>query len=211
MAGARRKPQRRPAGGAAAPAGLRIVGGRWRGRKLDAGDDRSVRPTSERMREALFNILAHNPDWRRDEGPLPLGAAVLDVFAGSGALGLEALSRGAARAVFLEADGSACALIRRNLAGLGLTEAEAQVRRGDATAPGAAAFAADLAFLDPPYGKGLAGPALAALRRQGWLAPGAVAVVETGAGEPMPEAEGFTLVDERRYGIARAAFLVLQG
>ncbi|MFC3228935.1 16S rRNA (guanine(966)-N(2))-methyltransferase RsmD [Marinibaculum pumilum] len=208
MAG-RQRPTRRPAG--SAPTGLRIVGGRWRGRKLDAGDDRSVRPTSERMREALFNILAHNPDWRRDDGPLPLGAAVLDVFAGSGALGLEALSRGAARAAFLEADGHACALIRRNLSGLGLTDREAHVQRGDALLPGPAPFAADLAFLDPPYGKALAGPALAALRRHGWLAPGALAVVETGASEPMPEAEGFTLVDERRYGIARAAFLVLEG
>lgn len=217
MAGHSRSPAsrgaRRPADGTSP--GLRIVGGDWRGRRLEAGDDRSVRPTSERMREALFNILAHNPAWRGQDrlgaqGPLPRGAAVLDAFAGSGALGLEALSRGAARTAFLEEDGRACALIRRNLSGLGLTDAEAVVRRGDATAPGVAPFAADLAFLDPPYGKDLAGPALAALHRHGWLAAGALVIVETAANDPLPAADGFALVDERRYGIARAAFLVLQ-
>ena len=207
MAGRPRPAGRRPGG----PTGLRIVGGTWRGRKLDAGDDRSVRPTSERMREALFNILAHNPDWRRPEGPLPLGATVLDVFAGSGALGLEALSRGAARALFLEADAGSCALIRRNLAALGLSADVAMVRRGDATRPGAAPLAADLAFLDPPYDLGLTAPALTALRHHGWLKPGALAVVESRASDAAAPPEGYLLVDERRYGIARAAFLVVAG
>lgn len=206
-----RSPAARSGGSKAGPTGLRIVGGRWRGRRLDAGDDLSVRPTGERMREALFNILAHAPDWRRDEGPLPLDAAVLDVFAGSGALGLEALSRGAARCVFLEKDPRACALIRRNLDGLAMPDGSAQVLRRDATAPGTAPFAADLAFLDPPYGKDLAGRTLTALRLAGWLKPGALVVVESGGSETVPEAAGFTLRDERRYGIARALFLEVDG
>lgn len=188
---------------------MRIVAGRWRGRKLDAGPDRAVRPTSERMREALFNILAHGAAWRGEGPPLPQGAAVLDAFAGSGALGLEALSRGAARVAFLEKEGRACALIRRNLSGLDLGGAEAQVLQRDATAPGRAPFAAGLAFLDPPYGKGLAEAALAALLAGGWLAPGAAVVVETGLDETLPLPPGFTLVDERRYGIARASFLTV--
>ncbi len=212
-------PGRQPRGGPArasggrgpAPGGLRIVGGRWRGRRLDAGDGRSVRPTAERMREALFNILAHAPDWRRDEGPLPLDAAVLDVFAGSGALGLEALSRGAVRCAFLEKDPRAAALIRRNLDGLDLPPGAAEVLRRDATAPGKAPFAADLAFLDPPYGQALADRALAALLAAGWLKPGALVVLETGGSEPLPEVAGFILRDERRYGIARAVFLEVAG
>jgi len=189
---------------------MKIAGGRWRGRRLDAGPDASIRPTGDRMRQALFNILAHGPAWRRAEGPLPLDAQVLDAFAGSGAMGMEALSRGAARALFLERDPAACDLIRRNLAGLsGLPAGAGQVLRRDATAPGTppAGFAADLAFLDPPYGQGLAERALPALLSGGWLRPGAAVVVETGAGEPLVQPEGFILRDERRYGIARALFL----
>lgn len=192
---------------------MRIAGGRWRGRLLEVGPDGRIRPTGERMRQALFNILAHGPDWHRAEGPLPRGAVVLDAFAGSGALGIEALSRGAARALFLERDPAACELIRRNLSGLRLPAGTAMVRRADAIAPGAApaGFAADLAFLDPPYGLGLADRALSALLGGGWLKPDAAVVVETGADEPLPQPHGFVLRDERRYGIARAAFLQVAG
>lgn len=191
---------------------MRITGGRWRGRLLEAGRDSRIRPTGERMRQALFNILAHGPAWHRPEGPLPRGAVVLDAFAGSGALGIEALSRGAARALFLERDPDACALIRRNLSGLRLPAGTAVVRHGDASAPGdaPAGLAADLAFLDPPYGLALADRALPALLDGGWLKPGAAVVIETGAEEPPPLPRGFVLRDERRYGIARALFLQVE-
>jgi 16S rRNA (guanine966-N2)-methyltransferase len=171
---------------------MRIVGGQWRGRRLAAvgrGDAAArLRPTSDRVREAAFNLLAH-----AHGDPVP-GARVLDVFAGSGALGLEALSRGAREATFVEQGRAGLALLRENLRLLG---AEARVVARDARRPGPGA-PHDLAFLDPPYGRGLGEAAMAALSRQGWLAPGALLVWEEGAELPPPEA--FEALDRRRYG-----------
>jgi 16S rRNA (guanine966-N2)-methyltransferase len=180
---------------------MRIVGGRHRGRALVAPPGSDVRPTSDRAREALFNILSHgafNAPFR--------DAVVLDAFAGTGALGLEALSRGAAEAYFLETDRRALDALRRNVEGLGET-ARAHILAGDATRPRPALRAAAVAFLDPPYGSGLAGPALTALAAAGWLAPEAITTVEVAAKEAFTPPGGFDLLDERRYGAARLFLL----
>lgn len=180
---------------------MRIVAGRFRGRPLAAPSDAGTRPTSDRVREAVFNILAHGiADFD------VTGARVIDLFAGTGALGLEALSRGASFCLFVEEDAEARALIRRNVEAFGLTGATKIFRR-DATALGEAGnrggFA--LAFLDPPYGKGLAQQALRALA-DGWLLPGGVAVIEERAGLPLELPHGFTEIDSRTYGDTQVLF-----
>ena len=183
---------------------MRIVGGSHRGRKLFVPAGEAVRPTSDRAREALFNILSHG---RLAAAGLPFAnRPVLDAFAGTGALGLEALSRGASAAVFIESDRTALAALRRNIAALG-EEDRAEIITGDASRPPRARFACAVVFLDPPYRSGLAAPALAALAEAGWLAPDALAVIEIAAREPLPVPPGFILEDERVYGAARLVFL----
>jgi 16S rRNA (guanine966-N2)-methyltransferase len=183
---------------------LRIVGGVHRGRRLAAPAGETVRPTSDRAREALFNILSHGSF---AAGGLPFaGRPVLDAFAGTGALGLEALSRGASAAVFIENGRNALAVLRRNIAMLG-EEDRAHIVAADATRPARAAMLCAAAFLDPPYRSGLGGPALSALAGAGWLMPEALAVVELAAREEFfPPAE-FAAIDERVYGAARLVFL----
>lgn len=174
---------------------MRIVAGEFRGRALHAPSGEETRPTSDRVREALFNILAHG-DYRI------AGARVIDLFAGTGALGLEALSRGAAYALFVESAASARAAIQRNIEAFGLT-GRTRVFRRDATDLGALPSGLkpfDLAFLDPPYGRGLFAPSIEALVRGGWLAPGATLVAEERGGEAFTAPPGFTLADERIYG-----------
>ncbi len=184
---------------------IKIVGGKHRGRTIATPEGLGTRPTSNRAREALFNILAH-AGWRED-GTSPLvGARVLDAFAGSGALGLEALSRGAAHATFLDNDAGAVKLIGENLRKLGETGA-AKVIRGDATRPPPSRESCDLVFLDPPYRSGLAGPALSALAEAGWLKPGAIATVELANTEDLLPPSGFEALDERRYGAAKIVIL----
>ncbi len=185
---------------------MRVVGGSRRGCRLEVPAGRAVRPTSDRVREALFNVLAHN-DFGAGGSALPRGARVLDAFAGSGALGCEALSRGAVHATFIENAGEALTALRRNLANLGADDDQAAVLARDATRPGPADNACALAFLDPPYRSGLAEPALAELARMGWLAAGAVAVVELAAREPFDPPPGFAPLDDRRYGATRLVFL----
>ena len=183
---------------------MRIVGGRHRGRRLAAPPGTTVRPTSDRAREALFNMLSHG---RFATGGLPFaGRPVIDAFAGTGALGLEALSRGASEAVFIEDNREALATLRRNIAALDEDD-RAQIVRGDATRPPRAPVQGAVAFLDPPYGAGLAAPALTALAAAGWLAPDALAVVEISAGEDLVPPAGFALVDARHYGAAKLLFL----
>jgi 16S rRNA (guanine966-N2)-methyltransferase len=183
---------------------VRIVGGSHRGRRLAAPPGEAVRPTSDRAREALFDILSHG-DFAAAGIPFA-DRAVLDAFAGTGAFGLEALSRGAAEAVFVENDREALMALRRNIAMLGET-ARARVVAADATRPPRAAFASAVAFLDPPYRSGLAAPALAALAAAGWLTSDALAVAEIGAREALVPPEDFTVLDERVYGAARVVFL----
>ena len=174
---------------------MRIVGGRHRGRRLAAPPGRTIRPSGDRLREALFNILAHG------DFPEIEGAHVLDAFAGTGAFGLEALSRGAARATFIDRD---VEWVRRNAGALG--EENVETVAADALAPPPAPGPAAIAFLDPPYGQGLAGPALAALAEAGWIGPDTCAAVEIGRGETL-DAPGFSAVRRRDYGAARLVFL----
>ena len=183
---------------------MRIVGGRHRGRRLLAPAGDTVRPTSDRAREALFNILSHG-QLAADGIPFA-GKAVLDAFAGTGAFGLEALSRGAAEAFFIERDPEAVIVLRRNVAFLGGSD-HAEIVPGDATRPPRARVACAVAFIDPPYRSGLAAPALEALDRAGWLKPDALVIVELAAREELPSPAGFTLLDERVYGAARLVFL----
>lgn len=185
---------------------MRIVGGKHRGRRIEAPPGQDVRPTSDRAREALFNILMHGH--LSDDGTSPLpGARVLDAFAGSGALGLEALSRGAGHALFIESDAKACAAIRANAKALGET-ANATVMPGDATKPPPCPGApCGIVFLDPPYGRELAAPALAALAARGWIADGATCVVELAIDDGITLPPSFTLIDDRNYGKARLLIL----
>jgi 16S rRNA (guanine966-N2)-methyltransferase len=183
---------------------MRIVGGSHRGRRLLAPPGETVRPTSDRAREAMFNILSHG-DFAAEGVPFA-DAAVLDAFAGTGALGLEALSRGAAEVVFIERERDALAVLRRNIEALG-ESGRARIFPGDATHPPRATAACAVVFLDPPYRSGLGVPALTALAATGWFAPGALAIVEIAAREVFPIPPGFTLCDERVYGAARLVFL----
>jgi len=180
---------------------MRIVGGALRGRALKSPRTQSVRPTSDRLRESIFDILAHAYDNIVDD------AAVIDLFAGAGGLGLEAISRGAARALFVDNSFEARALLRENIEALGLGGVTRVFRR-DATklglAPPGERFS--LAFLDPPYGKGLAAPALAELLRGGWLAEGALVIVEEEAQASIVLPEGLDELETRRYGDTQVVF-----
>jgi 16S rRNA (guanine966-N2)-methyltransferase len=175
---------------------MRIVGGRFRGRGLAAPAGSLTRPTSDKVRESLFNILVHGVEWSGIEG-----ARVLDLFAGTGALGVEALSRGAAYCLFVEDNADARGIIRENIEALGLTGASKLWRR-DATKLGTASPMQpfQLLFADPPYGKGLGELALAAAADGGWLSPGAICVLEERADvEPVLPA-AFEALDKRTYG-----------
>ena len=172
---------------------MRIIGGKHRGRRLTAPPGRDLRPTADRIREALFNILAHG------SGGDPfhlLGARVLDAFAGTGAIGLEALSRGADHASFIDTDPTAC---RKNIEQLGET-ANTTVLRRDCLSPPNAAQPCGLVFMDPPYRSGLAGPALTALDGAGWIDEDAVCVIELAAKESLDLPPNYGIFDERRYG-----------
>ena len=168
---------------------MRIIGGSRRGLKLaevGIGDAAAhLRPTSDRVREAIFNLLVNGT-----HGNLVAGARVLDLFAGTGALGLEALSRGAAEAVFVDDGAKALALLKANIAKM-RAEGETRILRQDATRlPPNSGAAFTLVFLDPPYGKGMGEAALAALRRGGWLAPKATLVWEEGVAPVAPDGCG---------------------
>jgi 16S rRNA (guanine966-N2)-methyltransferase len=183
---------------------MRIVGGRLGGRTLAGPKSQAIRPTSDRLRESLFNILAHG------YGDPVTGARVLDLFAGTGALGLEAMSRGAGFALLIDDGAEARALMRQNVEALGLGGVTRIFRR-DATKLGPVhpLESFSLAFLDPPYRHGLAESALASLRAGGWLAPGALVVVEEAADADFKAPDGFTEVDRRRYDDSEFVFLTM--
>ena len=183
---------------------MRIVGGRLRGRTVAAPKSKTIRPTADRLRESLFNILTHAFD-----DPVT-GARVLDLFAGTGALGIEALSRGAGFALFVDDGAEARALLRENVAALGLG-GTSKIFRRDATKLGEAHPVApfSLAFLDPPYGQGLGAAALASARAGGWLMPEALIVVEEATKAEFVSPEGFREIDRRRYDDTELIFLCL--
>jgi len=167
----------------------------------------TTRPTSDRAREAIFNILEH-ASWSSGGGLA--GARVIDLFAGSGALGFEALSRGASYCLFVETDADARGAIRDNAEAMGQFGAT-RIHRRDATdlglKPAGDGVPFDLAFLDPPYHQGLGEKALAGLAAGGWLSPGAIVVFERGHGEPDIAPSGYEVLDARDYGAARVHFL----
>ena len=180
---------------------MRIVGGRLGGRPLKGPRSDAIRPTSDRLRESLFNVLAHAYG-----DPVP-GARVLDLFAGTGALGIEALSRGAAHATLVDDGVEARGLIRANVEALGLSGATRLFRR-DATrlGPVGANAPVGLVFLDPPYGRDLAPRALQACAAGGWLAPDALVVVEEATEAAFAWPAGYAEVAQRAYGDTRLAF-----
>jgi 16S rRNA (guanine966-N2)-methyltransferase len=184
---------------------MRIVGGRFKGRTLAAPSHAGTRPTSDRVRESVFNILLHGLD-----APPLEGAQVIDLFAGTGALGFEALSRGAAYALFVEDNADARGLIRRNVEDFGL-QGVTRIFRRDATklGPASARDRYEYAFLDPPYGKELGEAALASLRDGNWLAPGAIAILEERAGIAIALPAGFELLEQRTYGDTTVHFMRL--
>ncbi len=181
---------------------MRIVGGRLKGRVLGAPSSRAIRPTSERLRESIFDILEHRYPGRIE------GARVVDLFAGSGALAIESLSRGARFALFVDNGAEARALIRANVEVLALGGVT-RIWRADATklgdAPAGGPFS--LAFLDPPYGEGLVRPALASLVAGAWLEADALCVVEEAAKAEIGAPQGLTIEEERTYGDTRIVIL----
>jgi 16S rRNA (guanine966-N2)-methyltransferase len=183
---------------------MRIVAGKFRGKQLSSPEDDSIRPTADRVRESVFNILASRL------GPSFAGLRVLDLFAGTGALGLEALSRGASNIVFVDTGAEARGLIRDHIEAFG-AGGVAKLLRRDATALGPAGTMGpvDLVFLDPPYGQGLGELALAALKDGGWLKPETVLVLEESSEITLDLPAGFTLDDRREYGAAAVHFLSL--
>jgi 16S rRNA (guanine966-N2)-methyltransferase len=183
---------------------MRIVGGQFRGRTLATPKSLAVRPTADRLREAVFNILIHA------YGEPVAGARVLDLFAGTGALGLEALSRGAAFALFIDDVAEARALLRENVEALGLG-GMSRIFRRDATKLGAAhpVEPFSLVFLDPPYRQGLAEKALTSAQAGGWLTPDALIVVEEAAAAGFKAPAGFEESERRRYDDTEVVFLRL--
>jgi 16S rRNA (guanine966-N2)-methyltransferase len=183
---------------------MRIVAGKFRGKQLSSPEDDSIRPTADRVRESMFNILASRL------GPSFDGLRVLDLFAGTGALGLEALSRGAANVVFVDTGAEARGLIRDHIEAFG-AGGVAKLLRRDATALGPAGTMGpvDLVFLDPPYGMGLGEKALASLRTGGWLKPDTLLVLEDGSDVTVNLPDGFTLEDRREYGAAAVHLISL--
>jgi 16S rRNA (guanine966-N2)-methyltransferase len=182
---------------------MRIIAGKLRGRRLLAPKDDAIRPTSDRAREALFDILEHGAPPVRD-------ASFLDLFCGTGAIGLEAHSRGAAEVLLIESDRVALKLAEANIVRLGSPPGVRLLAR-DATLLGPAPHPFDLVFVDPPYGSGLAAAALEALAASGWLAVDARIIVELAAKDHLEVPPAYTLERERRYGRARFLFLRPRG
>ena len=180
---------------------MRVVGGRLKGRAIAGPRSDAIRPTSDRLREAIFNVLAHGYG-----DPLP-GARVLDLFAGTGAMGLEAISRGAAFAIFVDDGADARGLVRQNIEAMGLGGTTRLFRR-DATRLGPAGpnGPSSVAFCDPPYGRDLTASALRGLDEGGWLLPGALLILEERAGALLGLPPPFELLERRTYGDTDVVF-----
>ncbi|NIZ01543.1 16S rRNA (guanine(966)-N(2))-methyltransferase RsmD [Thalassospira lucentensis] len=178
---------------------MRIVGGSHRGRIITPPAGRDTRPTLDRVREALFSMLSHASRWYEDDFHPLFDGVVLDAYAGSGALGLEAISRGAQKAVLFDTDRSALAVIEQNIASLKMDD-QARVQRADATKPPRAAAPASMIFLDPPYGKQLLETSITALADAGWINGNTLIIAERDPRDPEITLAVFTLCDSRKYG-----------
>ena len=179
---------------------MRIIAGKYRGRKLETPSDMDVRPTTDKMRERIFSMLQHARYTALH------GANVMDVFAGTGALGLEALSRGAAHVTFVEKSPKSIALLNKNIAGIKV-EQDTTLIKSRATSLKPATTPCDIIFMDPPYGRDLLAPSIACLLEGGWFAGGGVIVAEMHSDEAFDLPDGLTLIDERKQGIQRVVFL----
>jgi 16S rRNA (guanine966-N2)-methyltransferase len=184
---------------------LRIIAGKHRGRKIESKENASIRPTGSRARGAIFNILMHGRFGTQENSPL-IDKPVLDLFCGTGALGLEALSRGAGHVTFVDRSAESIALARQNAKQMG-EEDNTHFLRSDSASLPAARKRFTLAFLDPPYDSGLALKALKSMDAQGWLEKDAVVVVELSAREALVPPESYTMFDERKYGNTQIVFL----
>ncbi len=184
---------------------LTIIAGKHRGRKIETKRNATIRPTSSRARGAVFNILMHGQFGADGNSPL-IDKSVIDLFCGTGALGLEALSRGAAHVTFVDGSSESIALASANVKNL-KEEQNAHFLRNDSTTLPPARRTCSLAFLDPPYNSGLAVKSLASLSSQGWLEDNAVAVIELSAKEIFIPPEHYLLFDERKYGNSKIVFL----
>ena len=189
---------------------MRIVGGTYKGKKLTLPLDKRIRPTADRTREALFNILAHSSEFRSEHGPMPLGLKVLDVFAGTGALGVEALSRGAAHVTFMDNHADSLKLIKANLALIN-AQRQGSVFNRSGLNPGSAPAPVDLVMLDPPYNEDLAEPALKALLENNWIGDHTLITVELAAKQILPEIPELEQLDTRKYGAAKVIILKKNG
>jgi len=185
---------------------VRIVGGKFKGRKLVVPNSQSIRPTADRTRESLFNIIQHHYSDNLRQG------RVLDVFAGTGALGLEAMSRGAGFCIFMETGAEGRGLLRTNIETFGLT-GHTKVFRRDATKPGPVGTVGqfDMVFADPPYGKGLGDKALLELATQGWIKEDAICFLEENRDNLPNKIDGFSLEDSRQFGQTAIGFFRYQG
>ena len=195
---------------------MKIAGGKYRGKNIEARPDRTLRPTSGRIREAIFNILkpgrfrkdAHfiaddNPDLVEDR-------RVVDIFCGTGALGIEALSRGASHCTFIDQNPRTLAMAEANISHIGEKD-NARFLRSDSTELPRAPMPCDLAFIDPPYNQNLAIPGLLSLKESGWLSPGAIIILEHGKQDDPQEVEGFTLLDTRLHDKTRITVMQYSG
>lgn len=185
---------------------MRIVGGKFRGKKIEWVSDAKTRPTKDNVRESIFNILEHAPWADGIEGK-----QILDIFAGTGAMGLEALSRGAANAVFVDIDRKAIELCRQNVTALN-AQNQSRIMAQDALKLGQrpeTISQADVVFIDPPYGGDLGQQLLVLLQQNNWLAEDCICVLEMAHDRPETIPESFTILDERKYGISKIVFIAL--
>ena len=187
---------------------MRIIAGRWRGKHLAAPEGRHTRPTSDRARGALLNLLLHGKP--AAAGFRLAGARVLDAFAGTGAVGLEALSRGAVHTTFMENAPDALSVLRRNIEVCDTAGSNSRVLAVDVSKPPRATQPCDMVFMDPPYGRELWRQATSALTQAGWMAEGAICCIELGREDTFETPPGFGLLDDRRYGAARMVVLMCQ-
>lgn len=195
---------------------MKITGGKYRGKNIDAGEERTLRPTSSMIREVIFNLLRHgkfmkDENFIHDDNPsLIEDRRVIDIFCGSGALGIEALSRGAAHLTLVDQNARTLAIAKENIKGIN-EDANTKFIRSDSTMLPPAVHKCRLAFVDPPYQKGLATPALNSLKVNGWLEHGAIIVLEQGKqDDPKPPA-GFRVLDDRVHDRTRITILQFIG